>query len=374
MKVLHLISGGDEGGAKTHVLTLLKRLIKDGIDVELLCIMEGDFTKEAKEAFIPIKIIHQKERYSLKAIFEIKKYIKDGGYDLIHCHGARANYIAFFIKNSLNMPFITTLHSDYKLDFKDSRYKQAIFMPINAIALRKFKHILTVTKAFKDMLIKRGFDENRLLVIYNGINLDEKIEPLPKEQFLKNYNIEHKPDYIYIGIAARLQVVKGLKHFLEASKLLLKENKKIMFLIAGTGTLEESMKTFIRQNNLEENVKMLGFVKDINSFYNVIDINILTSYSESFPYSLLEGARMKKATIATDVGGIGEMIKSNETGFLIKPYSHNEIVEKIKIFIKNKNIMKEFGENFYKNVYDNFSDIKMSKTHIEIYKNIIKEN
>ena len=373
MKVLHLISGGDGGGAKTHLITLLKRLMKEGIDVELLCIMEGVFTKEAQKAGIPIKIIHQKKRYSLKPILDIKKYIAKGNYDIVHCHGARANYIAFFIKNSLNIPFITTLHSDYKLDFKDSKYKHAIFMPINAIALRQFHYILTVTKAFKNMLIERGFNEKKLKVIYNGINMQEDINLLDKKEFLESYNIPYDKDYVYIGIAARLQHVKGLKHFLEASKILLKDNKNIMFLIAGSGSLEDSMKTFIKDNNLQDNVKMLGFLTDINSFYNAIDINVLTSYSESFPYALLEGARLKKATIATCVGGIPEMIKDGETGFLIKPCGSKELAEKIDILLKDKTLMAKFGESFYKYAFDNFSDEKMAKTHIDIYKNILKE-
>ncbi|MDE6182624.1 MAG: glycosyltransferase family 4 protein [Eubacteriales bacterium] len=168
-------------------------------------------------------------------------------------------------------------------------------------------------------------------------------------------------------------MVKGINDFLEGCKILLEQNEKIIFLIAGTGALEKQIKAFIKQHKLEENIKLLGFVKDIDNFYNAIDINILTSYSESFPYSLLEGARMKKATIATSVGGIPEMIKNFETGILIKPYNASELAEKIQFFAKDKNIMNQFGENFYKDVFENFSDVKMAKVHIEIYEKILKE-
>lgn len=373
MKVLHLISGGDEGGAKTHVLTLLDRLIKEGINIELLCIMEGSFTEDARKLGIPLKVISQEKRYDFKTILKIKKYIAEGKYDIVHCHGARANFIAFFIKSGLNITFITTMHSDYKLDFKDSFYKQAIFMPINAIAIRKFDYILPVTKSFEKMLLKRGFKKEKMFVIYNGINFDKKINLIPRKDFLKKYDISLEEGYTYVGIAARLQMVKGINHFLEGCKILLEQNEKIIFLIAGTGALEKQIRHFIKQNKLEKSIKLLGFIKDIDNFYNAIDINILTSYSESFPYSLLEGARMKKATIATNVGGIPEMIKDFETGILIKPYNANEIAEKIKFFAKDKSIMNEFGENFYKDVFENFSDIKMAKIHIEIYERILKE-
>ncbi|MFI3230040.1 MAG: glycosyltransferase family 4 protein [bacterium] len=379
MKVLHLISGGDNGGAKTHLITLLKRLRKDasknGVEVELLCIMHGNFTKEAEEAGIPIKIIEQKKRYSLKPILEIRNYIKSQNFDIVHCHGARANYIAIFIKNSLRLPFITTLHSDYKLDFSDNSLKQAIFMPINAIALRQFDNILAVTNSFKEMLIQRGFKQEKIKVIYNGINMNEELNIIPKEEFLKKYNIKYSNDDIYIGIVARLQLVKGLKEFLESAKSIINNNnfsnnKNIIFLIAGNGDMEQEIKDYIINNKLENNIKMLGFVKEIASFYNVLDINMLTSYSESFPYALLEGARQKKATIATSVGGIPEMIRDQKTGLLANSKSPKELEEKINYYLNNNSLINEFGESFYKDVNQNFSDKKMAEAHVEIYKNI----
>ncbi len=154
MKVIHLISGGDTGGAKTHVLTLLDSLRKMNIDVELLCIMEGIFTEEARQLGIPVTIIPQVKRWDLSVHRKILNFINESGCDLLHCHGARANYIALFIKSKLKMPVITTLHSDYKLDFKGNARKQMIYTPINAFALRQFKNILTVTAAFKNKLIE----------------------------------------------------------------------------------------------------------------------------------------------------------------------------------------------------------------------------
>lgn len=375
MKVLHLISGGDTGGAKTNILSLLKKLIQNGIKAELLCVIEGEFTKDAQKANIPTKIIPQKRRSGLKEIFLIKKYIKYGNYDIIHCHGARANYIGFFIKSSLKIPFITTLHSDYKLDFKDSLYKQTIFMPINAIALKRFDYILALTENFKKMLISRNFDKNKIITIYNGISFKDYPEIIPKNEFLKKYNITYSEKMCYIGIVARLQAVKGIKYFLQACKIILKENKNVMFLIAGSGDLEEDIKKYINANNIAQNVKMLGFVEDIYSFYNVLDINTLTSISEGFPYSLLEGAKMKKATISTNVGGISEMFinKNGECGILVEPKNPLAIAENMKILIENKDLRETLGKNFYNTVSENFSDEKMAQNHIDIYKRIKKE-
>ena len=101
MKILHFISGGDSGGAKTHVLTLLDNLRKLNIEVELLCIMEGVFTEEARELGIPVTIIPQEKRWDLSVLSKVKKFINNCGCDLVHCHGARANYISLFIRGGV---------------------------------------------------------------------------------------------------------------------------------------------------------------------------------------------------------------------------------------------------------------------------------
>lgn len=374
MKILHLISGGDTGGAKTHVLTLLKKLKQNGVCVKLLCVMDGDFAKEAKKNSIPTKIIHQAKRYDIKQIFKIKKYIQNEEFDLVHCHGARANFIALFIKKFLKIPFITTLHSDYKLDFNDNLYKKLIFTPINLIALKKLDYILTVTDSFRKMMIERNFDEQKLLTIYNGLDFKKVSNICPKDEFLKRYNLAFEKDKLYVGIVARLQAVKGINIFLEACKKLIFEKnvKNVVFLIAGSGDLKESIQKFIDKNNLSPYIHLLGFVNDVQSFYNLIDINVLTSFSESFPYVLLEGAKMKKPTVSTNVGGIYEMIKDGQNGFLVDAGDFDSLAKKIYVLINDKNIRDRFSQNLYDYCVKNFSDEKMAKTHQNIYKFILK--
>lgn len=374
MKVLHFISGGDSGGAKTHVLTLLSNLRKLNIDAQLLCIMEGIFTEEAKELGIPVTIIPQEKRYDLSVLGKITSYMNESGADLIHCHGARANYIYLLIKGKLKAPVITTLHSDYKLDFKDNKRKQMIYAPINSFALRRFKHILTVTRAFKDMLISRGFKAERLSVIYNGLDFEKILPCVPKEEFFKRINVSYNPDKKYVGIAARLFAVKGVDVFLKAAKIVCQKCDDIDFIVLGDGEMWDKLKGYVEENNLRDRVFMVGQVTDpvvMNSFYRAIDVNTLTSYSESFPYALLEGARMKKATVATAVGGIPEMIEDSKSGFLVDSGDVETLAERMTRLCHDLNLNISLGEAFYERASTLFSAEKMANTHIEIYNSII---
>ena len=355
MKILHFISGGDSGGAKTHVLTLLDNLRKLNIEVELLCIMEG----------------------VLSVLSKVKKFINNCGCDLVHCHGARANYISLFIRGGVKVPMITTLHSDYKLDFKDNPRKQLIYTPINAFALRRYKHILAVTKAFKYMLMLRGFKEERIDVIYNGIDFSQELQTYDMYTFFKNINVPHDLNKKYVGIAARLFAVKGVNVFLDMAKIIADKREDIDFIILGNGEMWQQCQDFIKGNKLENRVYMAGQVTDpvmMNSYYKYIDVNTLTSYSESFPYALLEGARCKCATVATAVGGIPEMIIDGESGCLVQSGDSKALAECVEMLCDKDDIRIRYGVNFYERAKENFSSQAMANTHKKIYEKIIKEN
>ncbi|MBC7958969.1 MAG: glycosyltransferase family 1 protein, partial [Vallitaleaceae bacterium] len=97
MKVLHLISGGDSGGAKTSVIILLKQLSRI-VDVKLVALVEAEFSEAAREAGIDVVVMPQKTRLDLTVIRRLSHMVNQESYDLVNCHGARANFIGAFLK------------------------------------------------------------------------------------------------------------------------------------------------------------------------------------------------------------------------------------------------------------------------------------
>ena len=370
MKVLHLISGGDTGGAKTHVVSLVKGL-GEYVNAKIICFIEDAFYKEAKEAGLNIEVYKQMKRYDMSIISKLKKEIIQEGYDIIHCHGARANFIAMFLKGKVEVPFITTVHSDYKLDFKDNPYKKIVYTTINSIALKKFDYYIAISSNFKRMLVERGFNEDKIFTVYNGIDLDGEIDYVSREEFLNRYNINGENKTI-VGIMARLDLVKDHETFIKAAYRVLQERKDVLFLIGGTGNDEERLKSMVEKMGISNNVHFLGWIDDQYSFFNAIDINVLTSVSESFPYVILEGARLKKTIISTDVGGISDLIKNGYNGWLIEVGDSEALAKYINSFLEDKSRIKLLGDNLYKTVEDGFSADKMALSHFQIYEKIIE--
>ncbi len=370
MKVLHLISGGDTGGAKTHIISLLKGLNKL-IDTKIICFIEDTFYTDAKAEGLNIEVYKQKSRSDMSVITRLADEIAKEDYQVIHCHGARANFIAMFLRHKIKKPMITTMHSDYKLDFKDNFYKRIIYTTLNTVALKKFKYFIAISDTFKEMLVERGFNSDSIFVAYNGIDFDSDLDYASKNSFLSRYNIE-AADKKIVGIMARLDLVKDHETFIKAADKILKDRKDIKFLIAGEGNLDSRLKDMVSELGIEDNVHFLGFVKDMNSFFNAIDINVLCSVSESFPYVILEGARMSKPIISTNVGGIANLVRDGFNGYLFDVGEYDALAKRIITLVDNKELLEKMGKELYNNAKENFSYDSMAKTHLEIYKKIVK--
>lgn len=226
MKVLHIIGGGDIGGAKVHVLSLVKELGKH-IDVKLVSLRPGPFSEDALEMGIDVEIIKTGNIYS--DVKKIVSIIKEGKFNLIHSHGAKANMIAMFAKDFTNLPTITTVHSDYRLDYLHSFLKRVSYGLINTMALRFIDYYIGVSNNFKEMLVKRKFDPNKIFTVYNGIDFQRNIKDYSRSDFSRKYGVPLEDGDFVIGILARLNPVKGLGVFISAAKEVLKQNPSVKF-------------------------------------------------------------------------------------------------------------------------------------------------
>ena len=140
MKVLHLISGGDSGGARTHVHLLLKHLNRDH-EATLVCFMDGTFARDAISLGIPTVII-QKNIFS--TLWELRALVRKTGAQLIHCHGSRGNLMGVLLRPLVHLPVITTVHSDPRLDYLGRPLARVTYGTLNALALRRMDYYIGV--------------------------------------------------------------------------------------------------------------------------------------------------------------------------------------------------------------------------------------
>ena len=232
MKVIHLISGGDSGGAKTHVHSLLQNLSRR-IDVTMVCFMEGPFAQEARALGIPTVVFPG--RNLLRTYSALKRLIRTGGYELIHCHGARGNMMGALLRRATGLPVVTTVHSDWRLDYLGRPFSRLTYGSINAFALRRLDYRIGVSDAMTDLLISRGFDPDRLFTIYNGIDFTPRTPALSRAEYFRSVGLQADEDSVVVGIAARLNPVKDVATLVRGFALAASSCPNLRLLIAGDG-------------------------------------------------------------------------------------------------------------------------------------------
>lgn len=373
MKILHIISGGDTGGAKTHVINLIKELQKT-MAVDLVCFMDSSFTEEARNQKINLEVFKQKTRLDLSAVKKVIDKINREKYDILHCHGARANFISLLLKLKCKTPIVTTIHSDYKLDFQSHFLKNIVYTNVNAFSLKYIDYYIGVSESFRKMMIDRGFPKQRVYAVYNGVIRDNEVDFISRKDFFSKYKIASNGNEIFVGIMGRLHPVKGHGVFLKAAKRAYAENKKLRFLIAGDGEEEGKLVNLIDKLGLGDVTRLLGFIENPFDFFNAIDINTLTSFSESFPYVILEGALCKKPIISSNVGGIGDLVIDGVNGYVFEVDDSMTLSNRMLELAESEEKRRTMGENLYKMVIDRYTVKNMAEQHLKIYEDIIERS
>ena len=369
MKVIHLISGGDSGGAKTHVHSLLQNLTRT-IDVTMVCFMEGPFAQEARE--LGIRTVVLPGRNLLRTYRTLKRMIREEGYEIIHCHGARGNMMGALLRRATGLPVVTTVHSDYRLDYLGRPFSRLSYGTINTIALRLLDYRIGVSDAMTDLLISRGFDPDRLFTIYNGLDFTPRTPALGREEYFRSVGLEADGDSVVVGIAARLNPVKDIATLVRGFAIAHQSCPKLRLLIAGDGEQMDMLKKLSAELGVERQVCFAGWITDTDSFYHAIDINTLTSLSETFPYSLTEGARAALPTVASRVGGVPYLIEHGIHGLLFQAGDAEGLARCLVSLARDPTLREHLGQRLYQRAKADFSLESTLERQLTIYRTILR--
>ena len=369
MKVIHLISGGDSGGAKTHVHSLLQNLTRT-IDVTMVCFMDGPFAQEARE--LGIRTVVLPGRNLLRTYHTLKRMIREEGYEIIHCHGARGNMMGALLRRATGLPVVTTVHSDYRLDYLGRPFSRLSYGTINTIALRLLDYRIGVSDAMTDLLISRGFDPDRLFTIYNGLDFTPRTPALGREEYFRSVGLDADEDSVVVGIAARLNPVKDIGTLVRGFARAHQTCPKLRLLIAGDGEQMDMLKKLSAELGVERQVCFAGWITDTDSFYHAIDINTLTSLSETFPYSLTEGARAALPTVASRVGGVPYLIEHGIHGLLFEAGDAEGLARCLVSLARDPTLREHLGQRLYQRAKADFSLESTLERQLTIYRTILR--
>jgi glycosyltransferase involved in cell wall biosynthesis len=262
-----------------------------------------------------------------------------------------------FLKNRKIKVLIINLSADLKFagiagrlaGIKKIIYRRGSALPVRNTLLNRFlfRRIVNVIIANSEetkrtILLNnpRFVSENKIKVIYNGLDL-KSFDSLSSERIYRDIK-----DVVLIGNAGRLSEEKGQFNLVDMATILKSKGHRFKILIAGEGKLESKLRGYALKQGVGEEIILLGFIEDIRSFIESIDIFVLTSSYEGFGYVLVEAMAGRKPVVAFDISSSAEIVENGKSGFLVEKGDVNQLADRVALLMNDpgqRKIMGTFG-------------------------------
>lgn len=372
IKIVYIISHLNTGGAQILVLDILKHLKqKRDLSISIISIDSGEYINVFKKEGIETIDLGEKGLVNAKIYFKLKKILNSIKPDIVHTHMLKADFYGRIAAKHAGVKVIYSTCHNYSTHHKGADVnKQSVFDIIdNFVISYSNSHLIAISEIVKKYLINRKSNYVKITeVIYNGVDIGKEKYKLNETEvlsFRNDYQIL-KDDFV-ITILGRMVKQKGHLFFLNSIKDFLKEKKDIKVLILGDGDLRGEIVNKINEYGLTEIVKIMGFRKETEEIIEISDIICVPSLWEGFGLVITEAMIKNKIVLASDVGGIPEIIEDGKTGFLFEVNNENSFLEKLTYIYENKKDMNVIKKNALQLVKDKFNIQKNSDLYYKSY-------
>jgi len=373
-KVFHLISASHRiSGGEKSIFYMLEQMLLKGLDLKAVFIIdkfsgENKFlaSEEAVRRKIPVLNIISEKRIDRKLFFGIEKIITENTVHILHCHGYKADIYGCLIGKRAGVKVVCTLHGWLGGSTKLRIYEKIDYYFYKFLVDK----IITVSKAYENRLIKMGIAAEKIVTIPNTVDTRVMKTSVASKDLKKEFGISssHK----VVGIVARLSREKVHEVFINSCVEILKGYRNVTFLIVGEGYRLPVLKNIVAELGLEKNIIFTGYQNDIAAIYSALDIVVLSSLTEGLPVSLLEASSFEKPVVATNVGGVSEIVVNGKTGFIVPPNNSKSLADKILLLLNNDELAKRLGRNGQNFIDDKFGPESVSNKTMLIYDHVLR--
>ena len=356
IKILHIIKSLGRGGAEMLLPETLKSHNKEQFEFHYLYFLpwKNQMVEGIEKA--GGKVVNMTATNNIKLMLQankVIKYIKENNINLIHCHLPWAGFLGRWIHWRTGVTVLYTEHN------KQERY-HFITRFLNKFSFNSQSKAIAVSEDVAASIKKNINPSIPVTTILNGVDTDRFVrERQLGIELRKKYNIPE--DAILLGNIAVFRFQKRLKEWIDLFKLVHDKNPNIYGCIIGDGPLNEEIRSHLKAQGLEDKIIMPGLQTNVMPWLSAIDIFLMTSQFEGLPIALLEAMSMGCAVVSTDAGGIVEVIRNNEDGFLLPVDQWNELEHPLNKLLQNHASIQQWGEKARNRVVNSFSMKTMVK-------------
>lgn len=376
-KIIFVITKSNWGGAQRYVYNLATNLPQKKFDVSVVLGGGGVLKERLEEHHITTISLNKLEREihilsEFAVFFKLIRIFWSKKPDIVHLNSSKIGGLGSLAGRVTGVKrIIFTVHG---WAFNESRnlFARIIIRILSWMTVMFSHHIITVSKKDYAQTQKMPFaKKTRLSLIYNGIQTHQLYSKKDARSMLMGdvYNTIPR-NTLWIGSVGELTQNKGFSYALEALRIF-KEiaNIPFIYIIMGDGEDKYRLYNQIKIKGLEKNVHLVGFQKDAAAVLRAFDIFLLPSIKEGIPYTLLEAGLAKLPVIATDVGGIPEVITDMQSGILIRSKNPREIQRAFEFIVRHPKKRTLYGNNLNAQIRKEFTFHAFIQKTLSVYEN-----
>jgi len=363
LSLFQLDAGKEWRGGQRQVLLLSKALKQSGHSIQL-CVQPGSpLHKKASEASVPVLPLRMRGEMDVLAVLRLARLMKRRKCQLVHFHDAHSLAVGSAAASLARIPLrVISRRVDFSLRgnyFSHLKYTKDI------------DALIAVSQNVKKVLIEGGINPGKIRVIPDGIDYS-LFEEAASSDYLRR-ELSFGPDDFLVGIVAHLADHKGHKYLIKATQILKEKAPKIKVIIVGSGPLRMELDRQVKEIDVEDIVFFLDFREDIPQILASLDLFVLSSYLEGLGSCILDAMASRLPVVATQVGGIPEVVVHEETGLLVPPRRSTPLANAILRIYENRDLGEKLGQKGYELVHRKFSAKAMASKIILEYERIAKE-
>jgi len=358
MNILFTTHQGDTAGATYSIAYLAKGLAAKGHRVYVAARAESLLFSLLKDSGVHLRAMVFKSKKDVKAIRQLRDLILSEKIELVNAQDSRDRYLTIFAKwwYQLNVKIVHT---------RRQRPKSVGGWLHNMFYVRGTDRIIVISDELKNIFVDRGFPESHLYVIYNGTPREQyaNIQSERVEELRKKYGLQ--PNDTVIGCVARMkeqpQLIESLQY--------IDDDIKVVFAGIPAGSLDK----YVAQFNIKNPIIYTGTLdrKDTLHLYKLLNVNVLPSTMDGFGLVLVEAMALEVPVVATNFGGIKNVISHGVDGLLFEDNNIEELAEQIRKALFNTSVREKLIKNGQITALEKFSVEKTVQNHEAFFQSLI---
>ena len=383
IKILHIITRLEFGGPPLSLLDLIARLDRSKFSVSLATGLtsdrERDMIEEARKLDIEIFTVPSLVRdikimSDIKALWQIMRIIKRGGYHIVHCHTSKAGFIGPLAARLAGAKIVLYSPHGTILQGYFGKIQTVFFILLQRFAACFIDQIICLSRLeISQYLEEKIGSPGKYTFIYNGIDVESTARRRTDSLTMRKELGIEPDDFVGISVG-RLVPVKGYDYLIETIRLLKPNIPNIRLLFVGDGSERKALEKQAEGAGLLNHVKFLGLRRNVPEILSCADVFVLSSLNEGFGLVLVEAMTMRLPIVATSVGGVPEVVEDGKTGILVAPEDPQAMGDAVERIYHNRQWGKELGVAGYKRAKNTFDIRKITEQYEQLYIYVLKRN